>query len=421
MAKRVLMAAVTVLAFGVFGVSAAIASLSLVPPPPLPQIGIIDTLNSSTFDGGQCQTGFASGTGFGGTPQIVSEQLPMESGQQVGDRSIFFKNQWVRFVFRFDTRDNLYNQFEGWDVGNTEVSDGFLGPLYEDSSIPIHNGSRVKGDWSAPNDPFDASGPQPSQIFWHRTSRRSTQFADALGGGGLSGFAHQPWWYGNESTGTYQSTPTSDPCSDSSSNFGTLYSPYVEVGQDTVLNFDTIWQIEAVEPVEFDLMQVGIQDFGSLSQVKSFVTDAINAEMHAFAEAAPAKLPCVVIQEESAATVAASSTAKPPPPLCDSFLGGAQGAFQQQMTTAISYANNGVNDLQQALPMAQNLSSIGVEPKSDVSLIQNLIDQANNAVNVLEFVKANPQQFGPPDTSNAAKAADLIELIHAILDGLHIL
>jgi hypothetical protein len=187
-----------------------------------------------------------------------------------------------------------------------------------------------------------------------------------------------------------------------------------------VLNFDTLWQIESVEPVEFDLMQVGIQDFGSLSQVKSFVTDAINAERQAFAEAAPAKLPCVVIQEESAATVAASRTAKPPPP-CDSFFGGAQGAFQQQMTTAISYANNGVNDLQQALPMAQNLSSIGVEPKSDVSLIQNLIDQANSAVNALELVKANPQQFGPPDTSNAAKAADLIELIHAILEGLHVL
>jgi len=183
------------------------------------------TLNpTSDPPGGRCEIGYASGTGFGGAPAKQRQTVALSQ----------FANQTVRLRFSFDTRDALYNAFEGWYVDNIAVTDpSSTGSLFS------FNGNGDTTGWTIDGNTGQAPG-------WHITRTRRL---DVFGG--------PSWWYGNDATGTYQYRPLTN-CVDSGPNHGTLTSPPIGLGPKSTLVFDTLWQIESVNPSSFDIMQVQV-------------------------------------------------------------------------------------------------------------------------------------------------------------------
>ena len=175
---------------------------------------------------GNCQDGYSSGTGFQGTPQVVHDTVDLSQ----------FDNQAIRLRFYFSTQDNLYNEFEGWYLKNLHVTGTKSGTPVTVFADPVTDGDTT----------FTASSDFGASPGWHVTDRRDS----SLGG--------PAWWYGNEATGTFQSPNPIDSCTDSSVNSGTITSPTFTLASNSELSFDTLWQIESVNPSNFDLMQVQV-------------------------------------------------------------------------------------------------------------------------------------------------------------------
>src|SRR6476661_10039370 len=72
---------------------------------------IVLQLNPPIDPLGQCQEPFSSGTGFRGTPQWVHHVVDLSA----------FANKMVAIRFFFDTRDSLFNSFEGWYLDNIRI------------------------------------------------------------------------------------------------------------------------------------------------------------------------------------------------------------------------------------------------------------------------------------------------------------
>jgi hypothetical protein len=176
--------------------------------------------------GGNCTDGYASGTGFQGVPMEVPEMVDLSA----------FDGEPIQLRFLFDTRDANYNAFEGWYVKNILVTG-----TQSNSPVTVFSDPVATGDtnFTASND----SGVNPG---WHVTDRRDSTF------GGPA------WWYGNDDTGTYQLSNPTDPCADSSPNSGSITSPVFTLANGSQLTFDTLWQIESVNPSTFDLMDVQV-------------------------------------------------------------------------------------------------------------------------------------------------------------------
>src|SRR6185437_10925585 len=133
---------------------------------------------------GQCDEPFSSGTGFRGTPQWVHHTIDLSA----------FANKMVAIRFFFDTRDPLFNKFEGWYLDNIRISPRIFAPGQPPDSFSDDAENGNKG-WSV-------GGNQGAAPGWHITTRRA-----------LSG-THS-WWFGNEATGTFQ--PFVADCSDARS------------------------------------------------------------------------------------------------------------------------------------------------------------------------------------------------------------
>jgi pimeloyl-ACP methyl ester carboxylesterase len=195
--------------------------------------------------GGRCELGYSSVNGF--------NQLPAKEHRTASLQA--FAGHIVQIRFAFDTLDALYNKFEGWYVGNVAVVDSSQGTIFNDV-LAGQKGWTVEG----------SDGTTPG---WHLTDRRGVQFAS------------RPWWYGNEATGTYQAVPPQSACVDRR-NFGTLTSPPITVGSDSTLHFDTVWQIESVNPHSFDIMQVQLQDLGpAVARPLIFIPGIAGSELFA--------------------------------------------------------------------------------------------------------------------------------------------
>jgi hypothetical protein len=146
-----------------------------------------------------------------------------------------YANHAVQLQFYFNTVDGLYNAFEGWFVNNLAVTDPAMGTLF------AFDGTKDASGWTSTGVPGTAPG-------WHQTSRRTADFGS------------RSWWYGDEATGTFQYLPV-DGCSGRLNN-GTLTSPIIPLGGTSTLSFDTLWQIESINPSSYDLMQVRVVDRG---------------------------------------------------------------------------------------------------------------------------------------------------------------
>lgn len=185
--------------------------------------------------GGACALPFSSGYsspdgGFNqATPLIEHRSLPLAS----------FAGHIASIHFSFDTLDERFNKFEGWYVDNLLVTDTARGTLFSDD---VESGT---GGWTT-------SGSHGTAPGWHLTTRRGSL------GGAASGHA---WWYGNDANGTYQPTGSTADCGDVRNSGDLVSAPFV-VGQNSSLSFDTLWQIESVNPSSFDLMRVQIDDLG---------------------------------------------------------------------------------------------------------------------------------------------------------------
>jgi len=184
-------------------------------------------LNPATDpEGGTCGNSFASGTGFDGTPTMVPETVDLSQ----------FDGQAIQLRFAFSTGDGEFNDYEGWYVNNIQVT-GVQG----DSPVTVFSDPVAAGDTT-----FTASSDFGVAPGWHVSDRRNAD----LGG--------PAWWYGNEATGSYQSPDPIDNCQDSSANAGTITSPVFTLASNSQLSFDTLWQIEGVNPSNFDLMDVQV-------------------------------------------------------------------------------------------------------------------------------------------------------------------
>jgi hypothetical protein len=184
----------------------------------------VDQLNpTSDPAGGDCADGYASGTGFQGTPQQVTDIADLSQ----------FDGQAIQLRFSFSTGDANYNAFEGWYVKNIQVTGTQSG-----NPVTVFSDAVAAGDTS-----FTASNDFGVTPGWHVTDR----------------FGAPAWWYGNETTGTYQSpNSTIGSCTDSSANSGTITTPVFTLAMGSQLTFDTLWQIESVNPATFDLMDVQV-------------------------------------------------------------------------------------------------------------------------------------------------------------------
>jgi lysophospholipase L1-like esterase len=176
--------------------------------------------------GGTCQDGYASGTGFQGTPQVVHDSVDLSQ----------FDNQTVQLQFSFSTGDNLYDEFEGWFLKNIQVTGTESGSPVTVFSDPVTAGDTL----------FAANSQFGTSPGWHVTDSQ-----DATLGGAA-------WWYGDDATGTYQSPNPTDTCTDSSANSGVITSQPITLPSNSQLSFDTLWQIESINPSAFDLMQVQV-------------------------------------------------------------------------------------------------------------------------------------------------------------------
>jgi hypothetical protein len=184
---------------------------------------LVQQLNpTSDPSGGDCAFGYASGTGFNGIPQEVNDTAGLTA----------FDGQAIQLRFSFTTRDANFNAFEGWYIKNIQVTGTQSG-----SPVTVFSDAVADGDTS-----FTASSDFGVTPGWHITDR----------------FGGPAWWYGNEATGTYQSPNPIDGCTDSSANAGTITSPVFTLATNSQLSFDTLWQIESVNPSTFDLMDVQV-------------------------------------------------------------------------------------------------------------------------------------------------------------------
>ncbi len=147
-----------------------------------------------------------------------------------------FDNQTVQLRFYFSTGDNLYNDFQGWYLNNIQVTGTESGSPVTVFSDPVTDGDTA----------FTANSDFGTSPGWHVTDSQES----AMGG--------PAWWYGNDATGTYQSPNPTDNCTDGSANSGTITSAPITLASSSQLSFDTMWQIESVNPSSFDLMQVQV-------------------------------------------------------------------------------------------------------------------------------------------------------------------
>jgi hypothetical protein len=182
----------------------------------------VQRLNPTSDPGGDCTTGFASGTGFGGIPQEIQDTADLGA----------YDGEAIQLRFSFNTVDERYNAFEGWYVKNIQV-------IGMQSAVPVTVFSDAVADGDSN---FTASSTFGVAPGWHVTDR----------------FGSPAWWYGNEATVTYQSPNPVDNCNDSSANAGTITTPVFTLASNSQLSFDTLWQIESVNPSTFDLMDVQV-------------------------------------------------------------------------------------------------------------------------------------------------------------------
>lgn len=127
----------------------------------------------------------------------------------------------VRITFLFATGDALYNKWEGWYLDDINI-DGRLDD--------VESGAQ---NWTATG-------------YWHIDDYRSVSSSHS-------------WRYAN-AAGNYQGAYIAGDCSDQA-NSGAL-SIEVGLGAAPSMSFQTLWQIEGVQPAQFDIMQVLIEDIG---------------------------------------------------------------------------------------------------------------------------------------------------------------
>lgn len=174
------------------------------------------SLNPVEDPNGACLEPYSSGTGYNGVPQWVHHSIGLAS----------YAGKAVRIRFFFDTRDPLYNKFEGWYLDNIRI-DSYLNDV--ESGLA---GWGVVGSHSTP--------------AWHISTQRS------------AGGSHS-WRYADPATNTFQAGTNIQDCTDER-NWGALLSPRVVLGSNPVLEFDTLWEIESVDPDAFDMMFIQIEE-----------------------------------------------------------------------------------------------------------------------------------------------------------------
>lgn len=197
------------------------SSSGRIPRPALPSNPwtTILSLNPTWDANGACEEPFSSGTGYRGIPQWVYYNIDLSS----------YANKAVKIRFYFDTNDSLYNKFEGWYLDNIRA-----GNFFDD----VESGNI---GWS-----IEGSHTTPS---WQISNKRSEKTSS------------HSWLYQDELRGSFQAGTISDVCSDER-NWGTLTSSIICLGSEPKLEFDTLWEIESVDPHAFDMMYVQIEEVG---------------------------------------------------------------------------------------------------------------------------------------------------------------
>ena len=165
-----------------------------------------------------CSYGYASGTGFKGTPENLQETIDLRA----------YANKRVQFRFYFDTRDGNYQAHDGWSIDNVNV----LGA--KNNTIFSTKAEDAVQPWTVTN----SSGTAPG---WQITGSDTAK----------------TWRYFNPALDTYQKS-SANACSDDAATFGALTSPEITLDSSSTLKFDTIWEIESVNPSTYDLMRVQI-------------------------------------------------------------------------------------------------------------------------------------------------------------------
>jgi hypothetical protein len=153
-----------------------------------------------------------------------------------------YDGQPVELRFSFSTNDGLYNDFEGWYLNNIDVTGTQSG-----NPVTVFSDAVAAGDTS-----FTAISDFGVAPGWHVTNRNATM-----------GTA---WWYGDDATGSYQTPGSTDPCADAP-NSGTITTPVFTLASNSLLSFDTLWQIEGVNPANFDVMDVQVIPVTASGQV----------------------------------------------------------------------------------------------------------------------------------------------------------
>lgn len=121
--------------------------------------------------------------------------------------------------------------------------------------------------------------PSPPAPSWNNSSTLSSFTNQAIKAGlvqddGTAGALPQArtgkfaFWYGQPTTGNYLGTQLNDGAGgiSTAANSGSLTSQAFAIPTTTgavTLTFDTWWEIEAVNPSRFDLMQIGVIDLGT--------------------------------------------------------------------------------------------------------------------------------------------------------------
>lgn len=197
------------------------------PPEPRDRVSSVAALQSSWWQtllslnpiedpNGDCLEPYSSGTGYNGIPQWVHHNISLAP----------YANKPIRIRFFFDTGDELYNKFEGWYLDNIRI-DSYVNDVESGEA-----GWSVVGSHSTP--------------AWHISTQRS------------AGGSHS-WRYADPARNTFQAGTIIDDCTDEQ-NWGALLSPRVVLGSSPVLEFDTLWEIESVDPNAFDMMFIQIEE-----------------------------------------------------------------------------------------------------------------------------------------------------------------
>jgi len=176
---------------------------------------VLSRLNpTSNPGGGSCTVPYSS-AGMGLAPIWLSKTIDLSA----------YAGKNVKITFHFDTRDRLYNKQEGWYIDDINV-DGIIDD--------VESGA---GAWTATG-------------YWHISSARSTSGSNS-------------WRYANSVTGNFQGATITDDCRDTQ-NAGTLTSGVIGLGASATLTFNTLFEIEGVNPVSYDRMQIEIEEVGIL-------------------------------------------------------------------------------------------------------------------------------------------------------------